>query len=96
MNFRLTPQEYEELRSASVQRGERSVSEFTRTVVLGAARAGPGADRTVERRLRSLDQELARVSRTVVDLARWLKIGRGEAGPAGEEGLAGRDLSGGL
>ena len=87
VNFRLTQQEYEELRSASVQRGERSISEFTRSAVLGIARAGSGADGSLESRLAYLDQKLSRLSLTVGELARWLKIGRGEAG---------EDLSGGL
>jgi hypothetical protein len=39
VNFRLTAEEFDSLKSASIERGARSVSDFARSAVLGAVRA---------------------------------------------------------
>ncbi len=71
MNFRVTDEEFERLKSASALQGSRCLSDFARSVMLTtavpspqpAAPGEPGSDRllAVERRLSALESSVARM-----------------------------------
>jgi len=64
VNFRLSEEEYEELKKACASEGARSVSDFARTAVWRMVAQGsdaqslPAATHRIDRRLDSLEQQL--------------------------------------
>jgi hypothetical protein len=58
VNFRVTEEEYEKLRSASVERGARCLSDFARVAVMQAA----GDDADFGRRIAAIECEMARLA----------------------------------
>ncbi len=67
LNFRLTEQEYEEVKRAAEEQGSRCVSDFARTALLRQSRpvaTEPSVEnmfRDLERRLTGLDSQLFRL-----------------------------------
>jgi hypothetical protein len=63
VNFRVTEDEYEKLRSASVARGARCLSDFARVAVMQAAGgAATSADPDFHRRIAAIESEVARLA----------------------------------
>lgn len=58
VNFRLTQHEYDKLRTACTQEGQR-ISEFARNAVLESARERIHSDSAVQEHLLSLDEKLS-------------------------------------
>lgn len=79
VNFRLSEEEFQNLRAACASQGARSVSEFARGAVLHLMQAGE-APEAAERRLSHLDERVSELGAIVVRLARVLEVGT--PGPA--------------
>ena len=58
--FRLTDEEYEELKAACVTRGARNVSDFARTALMRSV-AGEGGDQHVTARLEQIESGMKRL-----------------------------------
>jgi hypothetical protein len=56
--FRLNQSEYDRLMAAAMSRGDRSVSEFIRLVVMGAIEPSDNRVHELEQRIQRLEQQL--------------------------------------
>jgi len=72
LNFRLTPDEYDQLRSACASQGMRCLSDFARAAVLRVAESAM-FDPSVQRCLLSLDQKLSQLDANLVHIIRVLE-----------------------
>lgn len=63
VNFRVTHDEYDKLRNASIARGARCLSDFARVAVMQAAEGTGGADEAeIDRRITAIESEMARLA----------------------------------
>lgn len=69
VSFRLSDEEYDSLKSVSVSRGARSVSEFTRSVACNSAEDGSEA---LERTLRAISEHVEAIDRKLQTLTEAL------------------------
>lgn len=86
VNFRLSQEEYEKLKTAYPLRGARSISDFARTVVLRSVGLTDVPEDSVHARLSSLGQKVVELETRLAGLVRLLN-----ASPDGNgrnEGLA--------
>ena len=65
LTFRVTPKEFDHLRSACSLRGMRCLSDFARTAVFEYARSAAALDSALHDRLGALDQKLSRLDSAV-------------------------------
>ena len=72
LNFRLTDEEYDQLRSAAVEHGSRGLSDFARTILLSSLPAQAVRDRR-ESATASLSERLAKLEQAVDRLTNLLK-----------------------
>jgi hypothetical protein len=72
INFRLTEQEYEELKRACAQSGARCLSDFAREAVLRLTQSEILLDSTVQNRFEHLDNTLSSMASSLKHLARAL------------------------
>jgi hypothetical protein len=85
VNFRLSQDEFERLRSACLESGARSISDFARSAVLVSMdqRAGPGA--SSETRVSQLDQKVADVEDRVGQLLNLIEATSSNRAPVAVE-----------
>jgi len=93
VNFRVSEDEFEKLRSSCEQFGARSVSDFARSSVLNRIEQGaPGAE-TSNGKLNTLDLKVTGLEARVEQLVRLLEA-IGEAGGSASEGdIASQELT---
>ena len=77
INFRLSEEEFEMLRSSCARCGARSLSEFARTAVLRSVAAGLGQsapeDSTQSARVATLDRKVQDLEIRIADLVRLIE-----------------------
>jgi hypothetical protein len=72
VSFRLSDEEYDSLKSVTVSRGARSVSEFTRSVACNMGATGNGAEK-IEDSLRTLNDRMKALDRRIQMLTQVLE-----------------------
>ena len=73
MSFRVTDDEFEQLKSASGHQGARCLSDFARGVMLDGSRDHSAPD-CCENKFRSLERRMASLERSLATLAETLAL----------------------
>lgn len=74
VNFRLTQDELESLKTACLVKGSRNISDFARTAVLESIETQTGSGMLVQNRLSELDTKMAEIGEAVQSLGELLKV----------------------
>jgi hypothetical protein len=75
--FRLSEDEYEDLKAAYVSHGARSLSDFARSAVLRSAGLDKPTDEPLQTRLSSLGRKVTQIESRVERLLRLLEVPNG-------------------